>query len=305
MPGPFWNEKMKFKSFMSSQAAAIEKQLPGYLKPSKEQPPQITRAMRYSVLGGGKRIRPVMSVLAYRSAGGRGRVVYPVACAIELIHAFSLIHDDLPCMDDDDYRRGRLTCHKKFGEAIAVLAGDALVTRAFEILASTAVKRPADSIVMTKMTAELASSIGTSGMIGGQVLDLLSEGKKVPLSTVRYIHHRKTGRLITAALRFGAALGGAPPGMMSAMTRYGKNVGLAFQIMDDILGATSTLKQLGKRPGGDARKKKATYPRVIGVRESRKELARVCETAKKECPHLGARAGMFEELADFLCSRAF
>jgi geranylgeranyl diphosphate synthase type II len=294
---------MKFKDFVTSQTEIVERYLDKYLKPSNGEPPQITRAMRYSVLGGGKRIRPVMCILAYRSAGGRAHVVYPVACAVELIHGFSLIHDDLPCMDDDDYRRGRLTCHKKFGEAVAVLAGDALVARAFEILADDAVSRPGQMSTMTKMTGELARSIGTSGMIGGQVMDLLSEGKKVPLSTVRYIHSSKTGCLIAATLRFGGALGGAPPAMMRALTRYGNQIGLAFQIRDDVLGATSTLKRLGKRPGGDAKKKKATYPGVIGLEESRLELERLGKLAKRECGRLGSQGAMFEELADFVCRR--
>jgi geranylgeranyl diphosphate synthase type II len=230
-------------------------------------------------------------------------VAYPVACAVELIHSFSLIHDDLPCMDDDDYRRGRLTVHKKFGEAIAVLAGDALLARAFEILAETAERHPDHRSILSGMTRELAASIGTSGMIGGQVMDLLSEGKRVPVSTVRYIHSSKTGCLITATLRFGGALGGASPSVMRALTRYGREVGLAFQIRDDVLGATSTLKRLGKRPGGDARKKKATYPSVIGLDASRRELHRIGTRAKRECGSLGDWAGMFEELADFVCAR--
>jgi geranylgeranyl diphosphate synthase type II len=294
---------MKFTDFASSQAAIVERHLDGFLKPSRGQPPQITRAMRYAVLGGGKRIRPVMCIMACRAAGGRTRAVYPVACAIELIHNFSLIHDDLPCMDDDDYRRGRFTCHKKFGEAVAVLAGDALLARAFEILADTAAARPERTRELVRMTGELARSIGTSGMIGGQVLDLLSEGRKVPISTVRHIHESKTGRLITATLRFGGALGGAAPGMMRALTRYGDMIGLAFQIRDDVLGATSTLKELGKRPGGDARKKKATYPGVVGLEKTRKELEKLGGLAKSECEHLGSYGAMFEELADFVCRR--
>jgi geranylgeranyl diphosphate synthase type II len=202
---------MTFDSFMRSEAAAVERRLEDYLKPSAGEPPIINRAMRYMVLGGGKRIRPVMCILAFKAGGGKGKTVYPVACAIELIHTFSLIHDDLPCMDDDDYRRGRLTCHKKFGEAVAVLAGDALVTRAFEMLAISASNGRARASTITRMTAELAASIGTGGMIGGQIMDLVSEGKKVPMSTVRYIHSRKTGCLITASLRFGGALAGANP----------------------------------------------------------------------------------------------
>lgn len=295
---------MKFKDFVTSQAAIVERRLDEYLKPFKKQPPQINTAMRYAVLGGGKRIRPIMCILACRSAGGRTSAVYPIACAIELIHSFSLIHDDLPCMDDDDYRRGRLTCHKKFGEAVAVLAGDALLARAFEIISETAVVRPRQMSVIMKMAGELAHSIGTSGMMGGQVLDLLSEGKKVPVSTVRRIHESKTGSLIRATLRFGGALGEAPPGMMRALTRYGDHIGLAFQIRDDVLGATSTLKQLGKRPGGDARKKKATYPGVIGLEESRAELERLGGLAKKECVRLGKHGSVFEELADFVCRRS-
>jgi geranylgeranyl diphosphate synthase type II len=294
---------MNFNRFMKTQADVVERHLDDFLKPVPGEPPVVRRAMRYMALGGGKRIRPVMCVLAYKAAGGRGRIIYPVACAIELIHTFSLIHDDLPCMDDDDYRRGKPTCHKKFGEAVAVLAGDALVARAFEILAATADGSRSHGRVITRMTAELAASIGTSGMIGGQIMDLLSEGKKVRISTVRYIHASKTGCLITASLRFGGALGGARGPMMDSLTRYGRRIGLAFQVADDILGATSTLQQLGKRPGADARKKKATYPGVVGPAESREELARLTEAAKTECERFGAKAGMFEELAEFVAAR--
>jgi geranylgeranyl diphosphate synthase type II len=294
---------MTFKSFMASQASIVEKHIERHLKPSKGEPPQISRAMRYATLGGGKRIRPVMCVMAYRAAGGTGRIVYPVASAIEIIHSFSLIHDDLPCMDDDDYRRGKLTCHKKYGEAIAVLAGDALLARAFEILARAASSRQEHAKTIAGMTEELAASIGTTGMIGGQVMDLLSEGKKVPVSTVRYIHSRKTGCLITASLRFGGALGGASPSMMKALTRYGRHLGLAFQIRDDVLGVTSTLKELGKRPGGDARKKKATYPGVAGLEAAREELRRAGRLAIRECKHFKSYGPAFEELAEYVCAR--
>jgi geranylgeranyl diphosphate synthase type II len=296
---------MTFDSFMRSEAAAVERRLEDYLKPSAGEPPIINRAMRYMVLGGGKRIRPVMCILAFKAGGGKGKTVYPVACAIELIHTFSLIHDDLPCMDDDDYRRGRLTCHKKFGEAVAVLAGDALVTRAFEMLAISASNGRARASTITRMTAELAASIGTGGMIGGQIMDLVSEGKKVPMSTVRYIHSRKTGCLITASLRFGGALAGANPTLMNSLTRYGRKIGLAFQVADDILGATSTLEQLGKRPGADARKKKATYPGVAGLEKSRGELARLVAGAVKECKRFGSSARLFEELAEFVAARTY
>jgi geranylgeranyl diphosphate synthase type II len=207
-------------------------------------------------------------------------------------------------MDDDDYRRGRLTCHKKFGEAVAVLAGDALLARAFEILSETATARPRQRGVLTKMTGELARSIGTSGMMGGQVLDLLSEGKRVPISAVRRIHESKTGSLIRATLRFGGALGGAPAPMMRALSRYGDHIGLAFQIRDDVLGATSTLKQLGKRPGGDAKRRKATYPGVIGLEKSRAELDRLVGLAKKETGRMGKHGTIFEELADFVSRRS-
>jgi len=294
---------MTFEGFLRREAAVIEGHLDRCLKPSRGEPRQITEAMRYAVLGGGKRIRPAMCVMAYRAAGGRGRTIYPVACAIELIHNFSLIHDDLPCMDDDDYRRGRPTCHVKFGEAVAVLAGDALLARAFEMLAEAAAARRARATVVARMTAELAHAIGTSGMMGGQVLDLLSEGRRVSLSVVRRIHSNKTGRLITASLRFGGALGGAPPSMMRALTRYGELLGLAFQIRDDVLGVTSTLEELGKRPGGDLQKEKATYPRVAGLEASLAELERLGESAKEECPRLGRLSAMFEELADFVCRR--
>jgi len=291
-----------FERFLVAETERIDTTLEKLLPKSSAFPRTIHRAMRYSTLWGGKRLRPAMAVLAYRTAGGRGAAVYPLSAAIEMIHAFSLIHDDLPCMDDDDYRRGRLSNHKVFGEAVAVLAGDALIAEAFRILLAPHRGEPGERLVQA--AREVTRAIGTSGIIGGQVVDVESAGRRVSARTVEYIHRHKTGAYLKASLRAGGALGGAPPALMGALDAYGDRIGLAFQIADDLLDVMGTFEKLGRRPGGDLRKKKVTYPGVLGVEESRRRVERLVDGALEQCPAFGRHGEHFTGLALFVRDRA-
>jgi geranylgeranyl diphosphate synthase type II len=249
--------------------------------------------MRYSVFAGGKRIRPILAILSFEASGGKGEAIFAPACAMELVHTFSLVHDDLPCMDDDDLRRGKPTLHKLFGEGVAVLAGDALSALAFELLASSG---PA---VLTTFT----QALGPKGMLGGQVADLKSEGKKVTQAEVEEIHKMKTAALIAASLKIGALVAGAPDAEVDGYFRFGQKLGLAFQIVDDVLEATGNDLALGKRTGGDRRKEKATYPSVVGVEKS-KEIARhLVADAKEEIAFLNGNYPYLRLVADYIVER--
>ena len=289
--------------FMERERGRIESVLGHALPPASARPVSVHRAMRYAVLSGGKRIRPVLTVLGCRACGGRGGTVYSAGAAIELIHNFTLIHDDLPCMDDDELRRGRPTVHVRFGEAVALLAGDALLSLAFELVASLGVCRRVSPKTTTAVLHEIARAVGTRGVVGGQVVDIESEGKPVPLSTVRYIHTRKTGALIVCSLRVGGLLGGAGTRKMEALTAYGERLGLAFQIVDDIRDVSASARELGKSRGRDDERAKATYPRVVGKAESLMRARDLAEEAKLEAAHFGAFAPHFCELADYVVSR--
>lgn len=231
-------------------------------------PGALGRAIRYAALSKGKRIRPLLTVATCEAVGGRWRAALPAAAAIECIHAFSLVHDDLPALDDDDYRRGRLTTHKKYGEAVAILAGDALLAFAFEELTQLA----ANGVAPDRVTAGvrvLAHASGGERLVGGQALDLAAEGKRPTVARVREIHWNKTGALIGAAMALGAIVGGAPAKTTNELERAGGFLGIGFQIQDDLLNAGSSLRQLGKRAGSDAARQKATWPRAVGVEEAR------------------------------------
>jgi geranylgeranyl diphosphate synthase type II len=288
-------------AYLEERRALVDAALDRVLPPETALPTSIHRAMRYSVLAPGKRLRPVLVIAGAEAVGGRAADVLDTACALELIHVYSLIHDDLPAMDDDDYRRGRLTSHKVFGEAIAILAGDALLTLAFRLVAgNAAVAAPA---LVGAVVAEVADAAGTDGMVGGQVVDIESEGKTVTPETLDYIHLHKTAALIRAALRVGALLAGGRPEQVAAISRAGEALGLAFQIVDDILDVEGSLAELGKSAGSDERKQKATYPALYGLPESKaRARARVEETKRLLAP-LGAAAGPICALADFVLER--
>lgn len=290
------------QAYLAARRALVDEALARLLPPEDAPPPTIHRAMRYSVLAGGKRLRPILVIAGAEAVGGRAETALPTACALELIHTYSLIHDDLPAMDDDDYRRGRLTSHKVFGEAMAVLAGDALLTLAFGLIARN-VAEVRDARVICDVVAEVAHAAGWAGMVGGQVVDIESEGKPVTAETLDYIHLHKTAALIRASLRVGAMLAGADAEPLGAITRAGERLGLAFQIVDDILDVEGNLVELGKTAGSDERKQKATYPALHGLAVSRRRAQALIDEAKAELTPLGPAAGPIQALADFIFER--
>lgn len=246
---------------MLAKKEIIEKHIERYLPDTEKYPEVLHAAIRYSVLAGGKRLRPLLALVAYESCGGESDKIYKAAVAVEFIHTYSLIHDDLPCMDNDNLRRGIPTLHKKYGEAVALLAGDALHDLAFNLIGRT---NRADAV------SELAQAIGTGGMLAGQMADMEAEGRELTLDEVSFIHSHKTGMLIRAAIRIGAVLASADSQKMDAVTRYGEKIGLAFQIIDDILDIEGDEEKLGKPIGSDKKNLKATYPAIIGMESSRK-----------------------------------
>lgn len=256
--------------------------------------------MRYSVFAGGKRLRPALCLLACESISGRSAPALPAAAALEMIHTFSLIHDDLPGMDDDDLRRGRPTNHKVFGEGMAILAGDALLSLAFETLSRSNLKRGANPCALLET---VCMATGPEGMIGGQAMDLHFEGRKVPLRSVYAMHRRKTGALIHGSLRLGAQIGGASVAQLRAIRAFGERVGLAFQISDDLLNVRSTRKELGKAIGSDRARGKATVPGRIGAGRAEREAARLLREAAAIAPRLGHRSEELVSMTEFLLHR--
>jgi geranylgeranyl diphosphate synthase type II len=271
------------------------------LAPASERPTSIHQAMRHSVFAGGKRIRPILCMEAGRAvAGSLPTGIEDLGAALEMLHTYSLIHDDLPALDNDDLRRGRPTCHKVFGEAIAILAGDALQTQAYEVLSRLSC--PAEARV--KIIEEIARGTGTvNGMIGGQVVDLESEHAKPAAETLEYIHRAKTAALITASVVTGGIYAGASSSQVEQLRSFGQSIGLAFQIVDDILDVTQTSAQLGKTAGKDAASEKATYPALFGLDESRKRAAALLQSANQAVEGFGLRANVLKDLARFLIER--
>jgi len=289
-------------AYLAGRRALVDEALERCLPPEDAPPPSLHRAMRYSVMAGGKRLRPILVLAGAEAVGGDAKRVLPTACALELIHTYSLIHDDLPAMDDDDYRRGRLTNHKVFGEAMAILAGDALLTLAFKLIAEN-VALVGDARAVCEVVVDVASAAGSDGMVGGQVVDLESEGKAVSPQTLDYIHVHKTAALIRASLRAGAILAGAAPAALGAVTAAGEALGLAFQIVDDILDVEGSLEELGKTAGSDERKQKATYPALHGLDASRRRARALAADAKQALAPLGPPAAPLAALADFIVER--
>jgi geranylgeranyl diphosphate synthase type II len=270
--------------------AALESLLP----PESAVPSELHKAERYSMFAGGKRLRPALCIAAYEACGGRGDAVLPAACALEMVHTFSLIHDDLPCMDDDDMRRGRPTNHKVFGEAMAVLAGDALLVQAFELVADTG---------KSQCVQTLARSLGSNGMLGGQVVDILSEGKAVDLDTVDYIHRHKTAALIAGSLVLGAQMADASSDVVEALREFGYKIGLSFQIVDDCLDLEQTTEVLGKTAGKDLENHKATYPSLIGLEASKRRAVELIESAVADLRALPIEGAALEAVARYIFTR--
>jgi len=291
------------EAYLKARRQLVDAALDGFLPRADTPPPSVHRAMRYSVLAGGKRLRPILVIAGAELVGSAPDSVMPTACALEMIHTYSLIHDDLPAMDDDDYRRGRLTNHKMFGDAIAILAGDALLTLAFQLVAQNAALTGVDAKVGCDVVAEIAEAAGTLGMVGGQVVDIESEGKTITPEELEYIHIHKTAALLRASLSAGARLGGADAAALAAVGDAGQSLGLAFQIVDDILDVEGSLETLGKTAGSDERKQKVTYPALHGIEASRREARRLIERTKSRLGVFGARSAPLCALADFVVER--
>src|SRR3954454_18385647 len=287
-------------SYLEARTAAVKKALDGFLPKATTKPKTIHEAMRYSIFAGGKRMRPALCLASAEACCGKEMAALPLACAVECIHTYSLIHDDLPAMDNDDYRRGKLTNHKVFGEGIAVLAGDALLTQAFEI---TAKAKGWKRYSHQALVLELASASGSLQLIAGQVADLEGEGKKISANELKYIHERKTSALLCCSVRLGGMSANCTPAQLKALTDFGYNVGLAFQIIDDILDITQTSEKLGKTAGKDTAAQKATYPSIVGLEKSRKIAQRLTQEAFEALKIFKGKARALEALAGFLLNR--
>ena len=286
--------------YLNRVGARINKALDKLLPPASADPPTIHKAMRYSIFAGGKRIRPVLCLAACEAVGGKLAAAMPLACAVECIHTYSLIHDDLPCMDDDDLRRGKPTNHKVFGEGIAVLAGDALLTHAFAL---AALVKPSRSYTTRQFVEELAFAAGSQRLIAGQVQDLEGENKRLSLKEVKRTHLNKTAALITTSIRLGAMAGNASASELKRLTRYGQDLGLAFQVIDDILDATSTKEVMGKSVRADQKNQKSTFPVVLGLDKSRQYAADLIADAHKQLKPFGKPAEPLRAIADFFLTR--
>ena len=289
---------MNLREYLARQQTLVDAELDRLVPPETTPPQTIHRAMRYSLFAGGKRIRPILCMESARAVSDSADGVVTAACALELIHTYSLIHDDLPALDNDDYRRGKLTNHKVFGEAMAILAGDALLTLAFQVLAQL------ESCHVAPMMAELSLASGTvGGMIGGQVADLEGENKPPTAALLETIHRAKTGALLRASLRLGAVFAGASEPQYAALSCYGEHVGLAFQIVDDILDVEESSEALGKTAGKDAAQHKITFPAVYGLETSRRMAEEECARAHAALEPFGTRAARLHDLADLIVHR--
>ena len=287
-------------TWLDARSAAVNAALDGLLPAEKTKPATIHKAMRYSLFAGGKRMRPALTLAAAEACGGREADALPLACAVECIHTYSLIHDDLPAMDNDEFRRGKPTNHKVFGEGIAVLAGDALLTQAFEI---TARAKGWPRYSHRDLVLEVAKASGSLQLIAGQVADLEGEGQKLSVAELRYIHERKTSALLCCAARLGGMSANCTPAQLRALTDFGYHVGLAFQVIDDILDVTQTSEQLGKTAGKDVAAQKATYPSILGLEKSRKIAQQLTAKAFAALKPFKGRAAALEALAHYLLMR--
>ena len=293
---------MELKAYLSARQKEVDRALDRFLPKENAKPATIHKAMRSSLFAGGKRLRPILCLAAAEACGGEVEAALPSACAMECIHTYSLIHDDLPSMDNDDFRRGRPTCHKVFGDGIAVLAGDALLTIAFEIAATTHPTRRYD---LKEIVHEIAVAAGSRKLIAGQVADLEAEGQPVTRAGLRYIHENKTAAMLITSVRLGAMSANATEKELETITAFGASLGLAFQVIDDILDVTQTTEKLGKSAGKDVVAQKATYPAVIGLDKSRREAQRLTRQAHDALAGFGSKAETLHGLANYLLDREY
>ena len=291
------------KTYLTQKKALVDAALKDYLPGPEGLTSDLIKAMRYSLFAGGKRLRPILCIAGAEAVGGSGREVLPVACALELIHTYSLIHDDLPLMDDDDLRRGQPTNHKVFGEPVALLAGDGLLTEAFSLMTLPDLSARISPSILLQAIQLIARAAGHEGMVGGQTVDIQWEGKSADLPVVKFMHTRKTGALITASVASGAMLGGADEAQLRAVTSYGNHIGLAFQISDDILDIEGDSETMGKRAGADEQKGKMTYPAVLGLDESKRIQSELVGAAVQELSEFGSKAEPLRQVAKYIIER--
>lgn len=294
---------MDITKYLTKKKLLIEKEMYALIPGGKRLTGNLHDAMSYSLEAGGKRIRPILVLAACEAVGGETKKVIPAACAIEFIHTYSLIHDDLPAMDNDDYRRGKPTCHRAFDEATAILAGDALLTAAFEIMNNKTLFKGASIEAIMDTAGDIARAAGAAGMVGGQQADMEAEGKEVDLPTLEFIHTHKTGALILASVKAGAKLGGGNKEQIAALTKYAEIAGLAFQVADDILDVTGSTDSLGKDAGSDEARKKATYPSIIGLKEAKSRAAELLDMAIDSLKDFDDKADPLREIARYIVDR--
>jgi geranylgeranyl diphosphate synthase type II len=294
---------LNLKEYLKRRQRLVDEALERWVPGENEFPPQVHKAMRYSLFAGGKRLRPILALAAAEAVGGCVVDALPLACSLELIHTYSLIHDDLPSMDNDDLRRGKPTSHKIFGEALAILAGDALLTEAFHLLTRPDLMKDVSHRRRVRAICQVARAAGSFGMVGGQVMDMASQGQKIETHLLEYIHSHKTGALIAGSVCAGAIVGGASAGEYQALRAYGEKLGFAFQIIDDLLDVQGEAGKLGKAVGKDASQGKATYPGLFGVGESWRRAEGLVEEALRQLKSFDGRANPLREIAQFILRR--
>ena len=292
---------MRLKKDVKEKRELVNITIDRFLPRKDEYPKMVHKAIRYTLFAGGKRIRPYLAIAVYQLFGKTDKKILPVAAALELIHTYSLIHDDLPDMDNDDYRRGKLACHKMFGEDIALLAGDALIVEAFKILSTVDIK----SKTKIDLIKEFAKLTGDTGLIAGQVVDIESEEKSVSPKTINFIHQNKTAKLITAAVRFGTILTEASEEDLQRITEFGETIGLLFQIVDDILDVEGSIQKLGKQTGLDAKRGKATYPHIFGLENAKKKAKELKQKAQKIISFYGSKSEFLYKICNYIATREF
>ena len=295
---------MNVKKYLEDRRRLVDQALKQQLSAGGVFPRTIDKAMRYSLFSGGKRIRPILALASGEAVGGAMQRLMPFACALEMIHSYSLIHDDLPAMDNDDLRRGKPTNHVVFGEGMAILAGDGLLTEAFRVMSDGALLPGQDRAATLQAIREIAAGAGSAGMVGGQVADLEAEQKKPTRALVEYIHTRKTGALIRAAVRAGALVGKAKPGQFARLDQYGAAIGLAFQVADDILDVEGGTEKTGKRAGRDAELQKVTYPAAVGMANAKRKAQELLDESLTALASFGPAADPLRHIATFIVARA-